>query len=343
MPLLTVDFTRPLDTKQRASFQHRGALLETGKPFARSVEAATTNLRDMTSGRDLLLRHDYVYLREPIAAEAVSDRRAPRREVRPSATRISSSQGAALRFHLSVLAVAQATTKRGKRARLPDLPITAFNGSRGWTDILASAATPSGKGEHYSSVRDKKVRSVHAALDTLEDSGLVALPGAAGARGRYDGFVLLHEVGRKSVGDPIPYLVPAESEVPVFSLPAGFVTNGWLHVLSDSEINLLLMVASGRSRLFPWGDTADLLLGEVAVPGDIRLRHYGIHRDPYSTARKTLEWFGLLRVREVERHEDGRGEDGAQKLHRLSLNQSGLDANALDVVRAVIGEQLARA
>jgi hypothetical protein len=80
--------------------------------------------------------------------------------------------------------------------------------------------------------------------------------------------------------------------------PSGrFVMNGWLHVLEDSEITLLLMVACGRGTLVATSE-ADISPGEVAIPAEVRLRRYGIHRDPFSAARKTLEWFGLLDVRE---------------------------------------------
>jgi hypothetical protein len=105
--------------------------------------------------------------------------------------------------------------------------------------------------------------------------------------------------------------VPAKRE-DYFTLPAGFVMNGWLQVLEDSEITLLLMVPCGRGTLVATSE-ADMAPGEVAIPAEVRLRRYGIHRDPFSAARKTVEWFGLLDVREVARHFDGRRED----IHRL--------------------------
>jgi hypothetical protein len=81
----------------------------------------------------------------------------------------------------------------------------------------------------------------------------------------------------------------------------------------------------------------------VAIPGDSRLRLYGIHRDPFSTARKTLEWFDLINVREVARHHhDGRGENGALNLHRLMLRPEGFESSAFDVVRSVIDVQIKR-
>lgn len=338
----SLDWSRQLTSKERKSFEHRAHLLGHGSPYSHSVIAAMRRRGDLASvGRDLVLRQDYVYLRKPIDSAVVSDRAAPRRELRPSATRISSSQGSALRFHLAVLDIAQATNKRGDRGRLPELPLAAFSGAIGWTDVFASAAVESGAGSDLSTVRDKKFRTLGSVLRTLNDAKLVGLHGPAGKNGRHEGFTLRHEGGPQNEGDPIPYVVPTGKDM-AFSLPAGFITNGWVHVLADSEINLLLMVASGRAGMFPWGDSADLAAGEVAIPAEVRLRHYGIHRDPFSVARKTLAWFGLLTVREIGRHDDGRAQDDEHKLHRLSLDVAGFERDALTVLRDQIQQQLAR-
>ena len=80
----------------------------------------------------------------------------------------------------------------------------------------------------------------------------------------------------------------------------------------------------------------------LAFPGAVRLLQYGIHRDPYSRARKTLEWLGLLEVREVGRHEDERAEDDERLLHRIHLPAGAFERPALPTMRTVIGEQLAR-
>lgn len=223
------------------------------------------------------------------------------------------------------------------------MPLVSFTGELGWSDLLATAAVASrrGPGATGSSIRDKKARSLHTALDTLEDAGLVDLLGAPGERGRYDRFELLEEAGLQRDADPIPYTVPGRSK-DCFALPEGFVTNGWLHVLEDSEITLLLMVACGRGTLTAIGEDPEIRDDEVAIPGETRLGHYGIHRDPFSLARKTLEWFGLMDVREMYRHRDGRAEEAATRLHRLSLLKEGFEADALDVVKESIDRQLDR-
>ena len=127
---------------------------------------------------------------------------------------------------------------------------------------------------------------------------------------------------------------------PTFLLPEGFISRGWVHVLEDSEINVLLMAACG------WGglSTED---GAIAVPSEVRLRRYGISRDSFGAAHPMLEKFGLLSVIEVGRHDDGRsvgyGEDGAAHVHRLRLLPGGFEEDAFPKVSEVIEQELARA
>jgi hypothetical protein len=116
-------------------------------------------------------------------------------------------------------------------------------------------------------------------------------------------------------------------------MPPGFVLHNWLHVLEDSEIAVLLMAACGRGA---WSED-----GMWAFPG-AGLRQYGIHRDPYSHARKTLEWLGLLEVREIGRHGDGRAEDDERLLHRIRLEQDAFEAPALPMMHEMIEKQLKR-
>ena len=75
------------------------------------------------------------------------------------------------------------------------MPLAAFSRELGLSDLVATAAVASGRGESASGIRDKKARTLRAALDTLEDAGLVHLRGVAGKRGRQEGFTLLHESG----------------------------------------------------------------------------------------------------------------------------------------------------
>lgn len=192
-----------------------------------------------------------------------------------------------------------------------------------------------GDGKVYMTAQDKRVRQIHSALDSLKGAGLVELPHHARGAGKYEEFELLEESGSRAVGeDPIRYQVPKKADL-TFSLPDTFVTKGWVHVLADTEIALLLMVACG---------VHSIETGAVAIPAYHRVQHYGLGRDAFE-AHHWLQRFGLLEVVDIGRHSDGRSEDyedeGAS-LHRLSLRLDGFEEDAVQVVRATVTGQLGR-
>jgi len=186
-------------------------------------------------------------------------------------------------------------------------------------------------------VNDKKFRQVQSGLQRLRDAQLVALPQRKiGARDAtiYEDFRLLDERGGREVGEPLDYHVPKSSE-PTFELPAAFINNGWVHVLEDTEISLLLMVACGLGKN-PGAD--------VAIPGEVRLLQYGISKDAFDS-HFLLNRMGLLNVQEVGRHEDGRAEDYEQNgalLHRLRLMPEGFEQDALERLKSVVKYELQR-
>ncbi|MCK5929165.1 MAG: hypothetical protein KAG80_13305 [Nocardioides sp.] len=339
MPELVIDWTRKPTMKEREQLQRRLLRLQV-EGLSAHLDAIDTKLGayGRAAGKlrsaGLRLRLPFAHLTEPIAGDS-SDRKAPPRELRPPATRISSSIGSALRLELTVLALVQMHRKPGAKARLADLEIPLAGDSQrtGWADLVAALPTDSNVGGIYHNARDKRARTVRKALERLEAAGLVDVPGKPGERNRFEGFVPLHEAGAEALGEREEYAVP-EISAPVFAMPPGFVLNGWLHVLEDSEIAVLLMAACGVGS---WVED-----GLRAFPGVVRLRHYGIHRDPYSAARKTLEWFGLLEVEEVGRHEDGRAEGDERYLHRIGLRMAGFDQPALPAIQDALQRQLDR-
>lgn len=338
--MLEIDLRARLSVKERDAFASRHKRLSGA--FGHSAGAATEALKAVGSPPGVLvIRNAFSYLERPVDETLVSDRRAPHRSLRPSATRISTSQGVALRLYLAALAVSQAHTRPGKRAR-PDLALG--KAGLGWSDLVATKAETHSTGTVMINYRDKKKLSVRNALKTLQNAKLVELPGQADSHHSSEAPVIfLHEAGQQKKGDSAPYQVPQHHEVERFLLPAEFITNGWIHVLEDSEITLLLMVCCGWGRLMPGADQADILPGEVAIPGGVRLCHYGIHRDPYTRALKSLRWFGLLEVREVNRHlSDGRAVDSDLQLHRLKILPDGFERPAIPHVLRVIGDRLGR-
>lgn len=330
---ITVDFTRPPTKKERLRFQERVRRLDHPSQVAR-IERVYKLMPGELPSAGLIIRTGFAFREDGIDGDS-SDRSAPPRELRPPATRLMSPRGGNLRFALTLLAVAQSTRKSRERARIAELGIEVGGDSQnpGWSDMLAADAVDSNRGGVFLTARDKRARSVRSALLALEQAGLVSIPGQHGERNRFESFVLLSEQSIEAVGEMEEYRVPARRDS-TFAMPRGFVTNGWMHVLTDAEIALLLMVACRKGG---WPEN-----GLLVVPPDIRLRHYGIHRDAYSAARKTLEWFGLLNVEEIGRHGDGRAENAELRAHRLGLVLEGFEQPGAPAVIRALTDQIAR-
>ncbi|WP_157156203.1 hypothetical protein [Diaminobutyricimonas sp. LJ205] len=329
----TVNFTRPPTSKERLKLEARLQRLDRPEHVAR-IDRVYGAMPGKLPSTGLVVRSGFSYREAGIDLDA-SDRRAPPHSLRPPATRLITSRGAALRFALTLLALVQTKRKPGAKARLSELGFEVGGDSRtlGLADLIATDAADSNRGGVYLTARDKRARSVRSALSALAEAGLVAIPGEPGVRDRLKNFVLLNECGVEAVGEAEEYYVPRRGEA-TFTMPAGFVSNGWLHVLEDSEIALLLMVACQKGG---WPEN-----GLLVVPADVRLRHYGIHRDAYSSARKVLEWCGLLKVEEVARHRDGRAENAELRVHRLGLLPSGFEEPAVLTTIDALTHQVAR-
>lgn len=294
-----------------------------------SAASATEQLKKFVRDCDdpLQLRRSFSYLRSPIVNNSVSDRSAPQRTLRPPATRLITSRGMALRFVLTVLAVEQQSrvTRR--------LPIETKNASEsGWTDLVASPSRNSrATAGFYEKAKTKRRKQIKSALENLEDAGLVEL--GQGMR-KFEDFAPLDEGGRigRAGHSLLPYRRPGRRE-DVFELPGGFFENGWVHVLQDSEIALILMVKCGVGSL-PDSDPEVKAIGSYT-----RLHHYGFGRDSFSAALLPLEELGLLHIDRPERNPTGTHEGHAEgekvPLYRLRILDSGFEANAIDVADEV--------
>jgi hypothetical protein len=129
------------------------------------------------------------------------------------------------------------------------------------------------------------------------------------------------------------YSVPNDG---FFTVPVSLFTNGWIYVLEDSELALLLIAARLRHKR-----------GDVVVPMEAgpRLLNYGLSRDAFE-AHGMLDSLGLLEVEEdPERHADGKVHDyptrGARP-HGIRFLPSGLDRPALSSVAAEVQRRLDR-
>jgi hypothetical protein len=294
---------------------------------------ACERFESMRTPRNLRIRVEFAMRNDPAAPNGnLADRLLPPRNDRPPATRLVSPRGIALRLYLTALFVAQ--------SRLPGaipgnkLPLADADAAVSWIDLIATPAERH-SGRVYSGQREKKLRQVHDALRRLSspEVQLVSLPNSRRTpAGRYEGFLLMHEGGAPASGeDNHLYTVPAPESKTMY-LPAGLFLNGWIHVLEDSELAFLLMLACLRSRL----DKA-----QVFATSEVRLLQFGLGRDAYES-HGVLSQLGLVRVQPGPHPGRRYGKAGRYlrsdppKLHRFELLNDGFGEPAISAARRVM-------
>ena len=330
-----------LSKADRARLEKRAERLVRLRPHVRSAGLA---LSRVPTGRHLLLRWQFASRAQPVAAGDWSDRALPPRRLRPPSTRLISPRGLALRFYLIALFVAQSRTPGERPGNT--LPFNDRDADVSWVDLVATAAER-GKGQDQSvSVRDQNVRQVQQALRRLAEPEvqLVTLPNKDKVVGTYEKFVLLRENGAGDEDDAEPnerYTVPGDNTAHLLRLPPGLLHNGWIHVLEDGEIALLLMIAALHA-LYGWDR-------QVYLDGETRLLQFGLGRDTY-LAHHQLQRFGLIDV-EADPRRHGFGSSRVQghvqgspppQPHRFRLLPEGFNAPAVDTVLEAVNARLGR-
>ena len=305
---------------------------------AASVDQATWSTRAVASGIPA------VYVRNEFVDMALSglqvrgdpsDRRVWVKEDRPPAARLISPRGAALRVYLTALLEAQARTRPGQRPGNTRPLATRPGGVISWIDLLGSEAESYGQGRHRMSVSAKKTRQMQNAIDRLAKEELVELTrtGEPGTR-KYEGFVLMHEGGRRPHGPNMPYHVPVVPPEQAFPVPVTLWANGWLHVLEDSELAFILMMAAYHHSMG----------GQFTIDADTRLLRFGMTHDGYE-AHMMLSQLGLVTVTPDDRRRpDGTVEDfnseGAALPHVLGFIPAGFDRDGFTTLTAEIDRRL---
>ena len=300
---------------------------------AQAKRAGESFRRIRRTPRNLRIRTEFAMRSDPAEPNGdLTDRLLPPRNERPPATRLVSPRGIALRLYLTALFVAQSRSPGAMPGN--KLPLADADADVSWIDLIATTAERH-SGRVYSGQREKKLRQVHDGLRRLSspEVQLVRLPNLQRtAAGRYEGFLLLQEGGAPSGGgDNQLYTVPA-AESRTMYLPAGLFLNGWIHVLEDSELAFLLMLACLRSR----SDTRP-----VFAPSEVRLLQFGLGRDAYE-AHRILSRLGLVRVHAGTHPGRRLGKTGRYlksdppKLHRFELLNDGFDEPAIPVTRQAV-------
>jgi hypothetical protein len=319
--LFEYSIARPPNSRERAVLARRHERLQS---MAKSVIEATAHLEQLVTQGPLdavRIRHGFV--RRPVPAdEDTSDRSAPAGQHRPSSTRLMSPNGIALPFELIALLEAQSRTN--------SRPLRGTASEPGWTQLIATAAAASGEGRHRMSIVDKKLRQLQQTLNRLYVENLIDLPHADHARGKHENFLLMREDGARDTTNDL-YYVP---EHDYFTIPTTLFTNGWIYVLEDSELALLLITARMREQ---HGDEGQRL------GATNRALFYGLGRDSFE-AHRVLDYLGIIDVMaDIYRNEDGKVDGfksrGAQP-HELLFHPEALDRPALPTLLDTIASQI---
>lgn len=317
---------RPRETPLQALNRRIGGLDRDEEALRASMERlfALSSEQRKSPLSEVRLRRDFIELAVPTTTG--SDRRKP--DKYPPSTGLITSRGSALRYLLIALFVAQCETRPGARPQ-NTRPLAGSGSSEiGWRELFAPRVKQYGGGDKsYLDESDLKKKQVERNLDRMRDLALVEYPNQSKTRRKREGFVLLDEGGRRLGGGNEAYTVPKLSE-DTFTLPAQFFTNGWVHVLEETEIALLLVAASRLDKANPGG---------FRLGAKERVSEYGLLPNTYDQ-HVSLNELGLLEVEHAPgRHADGRIIDYTHESVKIpnliQFTPAGLDKDAIDIRR----------
>ncbi|KPH21077.1 hypothetical protein AN948_03740 [Rhodococcus sp. ADH] len=237
---------------------------------------------------EVRLRPAFVVRSDP--APAGSDRKLPERKFRPPSTRLVTSRGSLLRFALLTYFEAQTQLYPGQSHVSNSRPLVGAGGTDiGWIDLLAEDTRDNKAHDEKATYLDAPAKMLDQLKGSVKrlarpENELVALPGGAKSANKFEHFHLLHEGGRRDTGSNVRYVVPLDGE-DYFTVPVELFTHGWIHVLEESELALLLVSAYQSS----------VTGGSFQMTSEERLRRHGLSPSAFDR-HQFLSSLGLLEV-----------------------------------------------
>ena len=190
--------------------------------------------------------------------------------------------------------------------------------------------------------RQLQARQLKKTLDRLaaDDVRLIELPRKSSKSDKYRLIHLMEETGPRAFGSQVGYRPPDQTSG-TFNIPIEFFLNGWIYLLTDSEIANWLMLKEFATR--PDGGSSVFRKG-FTLDGETRDGDFGLSKHVWET-HATLEVFGLLQVdTDPGRRPDGTVENkGTRPVllpHAFTLHEEGFKADAFTAVPAALQDLL---
>ncbi|WP_344564080.1 hypothetical protein [Streptomyces axinellae] len=218
----------------------------------------------------------------------------------PPIQRISAPRGLNLQLYLIAIFEAHCRKRNGIVGPSPLTVSMGAPDAPSWVDLVVSRAKGNLQAVNPITERGNRVRQVKSAFARLAAENLALRN--VGTPSKPMAVMLLHESGA-SASEKYDYAVPAAYEVApsVVTLSELFFMNGWVHLMSDSEIRMYLVLKHLSARFPRVHKDEGVFCSERE-----RESLYRISRDVYE-AHLALEKFGLIeRVRDPSRHADGK-------------------------------------
>lgn len=290
--------------------------------------------QDGSAPASILLRRRFLARRQLIYVSGDRDK-TPR--LKPALATLVAPKGLSLRLELTLLFLVQCGRRRSS-ARIPLslLPDPEDPDSLGLISLSSTGNQPRAGSLYKRGVTKMRTAQVTGALDTLEALGLVEMEKTPDGRNDYYARMWLNREFGPLGADPERYKVPP-ANTDVVSIPIEFFTQGWIQVMTDSEIaNWLMWRDLGQMRTAAVTSADDLF-----IDAELRLGTYDITRDAWDT-HLMLDRFGLMSAREGDLHvgKTPNGSGYRREPHRFDLDDAPLKKSALPVVKAAVVRDL---